>query len=314
MTLRHMKLFCAVCEQGCNTTRAAEVLHMTQPAGSLAIRELEQYYGVLLFDRIGRRLQITEAGRHLLRYAVHICVQFDEMETELRDWDTFGILRVGASITVGSQFLPKYVKAFSNIRPQTEVRAVVEPSDRLEKKILENELDFVLMEGVVHDSALVSEAYMEDHLVVICPADGRWKQGEIIMLEEFKRQKFLLREPGSGTREVFDRAIEAKGFSVTPVWEAMSTAALINAAINGLGIAVLPHRLAEGPVEQGLVVSVDVEGLDFRRYFYIVHHKDKYLTASAKVFLDLCRRYEADYPPPHFGGMYEKDRQAPICD
>ena len=141
MTIRHIRVFLAVCESGCNMTRAAEMLHMTQPAVSLAIRELEQYYGVLLFDRIGRRLQITEAGRHLLRYAVHICVQFDEMETELRDWDTFGILRVGASITVGSQFLPKYVKAFSGIRPQTEVRAVVEPSDRLEKKILENELD-----------------------------------------------------------------------------------------------------------------------------------------------------------------------------
>ena len=85
-------------------TKAAEVLHMTQPAVSLAIKELEQYYGVQLFDRIGRRLQITDAGRHFLQYAIHISDLFSDMETGLRDWNSKGILRIGASITIGSRF------------------------------------------------------------------------------------------------------------------------------------------------------------------------------------------------------------------
>lgn len=290
MTLRHIKIFCSVYEHGCNTTRAAQALHMTQPAVSLAVRELEQYYGVRLFDRIGRRLQITEAGRHFLRYASHISALFEEMEKGLRSWDNAGVLRVGASITIGSHFLPGYVKAFTSCCPQTQVRAVIEPSDRLERRLLANELDFALIEGVVHDPAILSEAYMEDHLSVICAADGKWKQDQVISLEEFKRQEFLLREPGSGTREVFNRVIEEAGFSVTPLWEACSTTALINAVINGLGIAVLPHRMIREPLEQGLVVTVEVEGLDFRRFFYMIRHKDKYLTASARSFMELCAR------------------------
>lgn len=303
MTLRHMRIFRCVCENGYNTTKAADAMHMTQPAVSLAIRELEQYYGVSLFDRIGRRLQITEGGHRLLQYATHISSMFDDMEKTMRDWDYFGLLRVGASVTIGSQFLPNYVNSFYHRHPGTDVHVLVAPSAELEQKILSSELDIVLMEGIPHSRDLICEEYMEDHLSVVCPANGVFRQGELLSIAEFKTQKFLLREPGSGTREVFDRVIQEAGFSVTPVWEAMSTTALVNAVINGLGIAILPHRMIIGPLERGQVVTVGVEGLDFYRRFQIVYHKDKYLTSSAKAFLDLCRNYEADYPHPIYQGL-----------
>lgn len=304
MTIRHLKIFLAVCDGGCNTTRAAEALTMAQPAVSLALKELEQYYGVVLFDRVGRHLQITAAGKRLWEYASHITSLFDDMEKGMRDWDTFGILRVGASITIGSQFLPNYVKAFYTRHPGTEIRAVIEPSDRLEAQILSSDLDLALMEGVSHSPSLESEEYMEDHLVVICPARGRFVQGQTLTQEEFRSQKFLLREPGSGTRETFQRVMEEAGLSVEPIWEAMSTTALVNAVINGLGITVLPHRMVLGPLSKGLVVSVRVEGLEFRRKYYIVRHRAKYLTASARAFLDLCRSYEMDYPMPRYSGLF----------
>lgn len=304
MTIRHLKIFLAVCDGGCNTTRAAEALTMAQPAVSLALKELEQYYGVVLFDRVGRHLQITAAGKRLWEYASHITSLFDDMEKGMRDWDTFGILRVGASITIGSQFLPNYVKAFYTRHPGTEIRAVIEPSDRLEAQILSSDLDLALMEGVSHSPSLESEEYMEDHLVVICPARGRFVQGQTLTQEEFRSQKFLLREPGSGTRETFQRAMEEAGLSVEPIWEAMSTTALVNAVVNGLGITVLPHRMVLGPLSKGLVVSVRVEGLEFRRKYYIVRHRAKYLTASARAFLDLCRSYEMDYPMPRYSGLF----------
>lgn len=304
MTIRHLKIFLAVCDGGCNTTRAAEALTMAQPAVSLALKELEQYYGVVLFDRVGRHLQITAAGKRLWEYASHITSLFDDMEKGMRDWDTFGILRVGASITIGSQFLPNYVKAFYTRHPGTEIRAVIEPSDRLEAQILSSDLDLALMEGVSHSPSLESEEYMEDHLVVICPARGRFVQGQTLTQEEFRSQKFLLREPGSGTRETFQRAMEEAGLAVEPIWEAMSTTALVNAVINGLGITVLPHRMVLGPLSKGLVVSVRVEGLEFRRKYYIVRHRAKYLTASARAFLDLCRSYEMDYPMPRYSGLF----------
>lgn len=305
MTIRHMIIFRTLCDVGYNSTKAAEVLHMTQPAVSLAIKELEQYYGTRLFDRIGRRLQITDAGQHFLQYAIHISDLFADMETGLRDWDSKGILRVGASITIGSQFMPSYVKAFSELCPGLDVRVTVDQSERLEQKLLSNELDFALVEGIAHEPNIVSEAYMEDHLSVICATDKGWVQGQTVSKEEFQNQRFLLREKGSGTREVFDRVISQAGINIIPVWEAMSTTALVNATINGLGIAVLPHRMILPALRQGLISTVKVEGLSFNRSFYIIHHKDKFLTASAKRFIALCKSYEADYPLPNYNGLYE---------
>lgn len=303
MTIRHMKIFLSVCDHACNTTRAAEALHMTQPAVSLAIRELEQYYGVKLFDRIGRRLSLSPAGRQFGEYAAHISALFDDMEKGMRNWDSFGLLRVGASITVGSQFLPNYVKAFYNRFPGTKVKVLVAPSDDLEEKILKNELDLALMEGIAHNPALISIPYMEDRLAVICPANSGFRPGEEITLEVFRRQNLLLREPGSGTREVFDRAMAEAGITIEPVWEAMSTTALVNAVINGLGVAVLPQRMILGPLERGQVVPIRVRGLDFRRRFNLIYHREKFLTTSAKAFMDLCQNFEEDYPLPQYQGL-----------
>lgn len=304
MTLRHMKIFLSICDNGVNTTKAAAALHMTQPAVSLAVKELEQYYGVVLFDRIGRRLKISEVGQRFREYAIHICDMFDDLEKGMRDWDSFGVLRVGSSITIGSQFLPNYVKAFYYRYPGTQVRTIVAPSEILEQKLLSNELDFALVEGIPHHPSLLSEPYMEDHLTVIAPADGKFLPWQTISIEEFKKQNFLLREPGSGTRDLFDQVTEHAGFSVTPVWEAVSTTALVNAVINGLGIAVLPHRMVTGPLEYGLVTALQVEGLNFTRHFHIIYHKEKYLTTSAHAFLDLCRNYEMDYPLPRYTGLH----------
>ena len=304
MTLRHMKIYCAVCEANYNTTRAAERLNMTQPAVSLAIRELERYYGIVLFDRIGRRLQITPAGENFLQYALRISAQFDDMEREMRNWDSIGLLRVGASITVGSQFLPSYVKVFYHRHPGTQVQVSVAPSDQLEKALMNNELDFALIEGRPHSPAMHVEEYMEDRLSVVASPRGGFRQGQKLTLEEFRKQRFLLRERGSGTREAFDKAIAIAGISVRPIWEATSTTALVNAVINDLGIAILSHRMIQGALERGLVITLGVEGMDFRRSFYIIHHRDKYLPPTARAFLDICRNYEMDYPLPKYNGVF----------
>jgi len=300
-----MVIFCSVCENGYNLTKAAEVLHMTQPAVSLAIKELEQYYGVHLFDRIGRRLQITDVGRHFLQYAIHISDLFSDMETGLRDWDSKGIIRIGASITIGSQFLPSYVKAFTEVCPGIDVRATVEQSESLERKILANKLDCALIEGVAHNPNIISEAYMEDYLSVICAPNKGWSQGQVISIDDFQKQRFLLRERGSGTREVFERVITQAGIHVIPVWEALSTTAIVNAVINGLGIAVLPHRMILPALRQGLIHTVKVEGLSFTRNFHIIYHKDKFLTTSTKRFIALCKDWQNDYPLPCYTGLYE---------
>lgn len=288
MTFRHLKIFVSLYENNFNTTKTAASMHMTQPAVSLAVKELEQYYGVALFDRIGNRLKITPAGLRFYEYSSHIIALFDEMDNSMKNWDLAGTIRVGSSITIGSQFLPAYVNSFQSRYPGTRVKAQIGPSKQLEQMILNNELDFALIEGSSHNPSFICEEYMEDHLTVICPANGQFQPGQEISIHEFCQQNFLLREHGSGTRETFENTIAAAGFSIEPIWEAVSTTALVNAVISGIGISILPHRMIADAIQQGQVIAVTVKGLEFKRKFNIIYHQKKFLTAAARSFIELC--------------------------
>ncbi len=293
MTIRHIRIFEAVCGCGCSTTKAAEALHMTQPAVSLAISELESYYGVKLFDRIARRLYLSDAGIRFLAYAKTITLTFDDMEKTVRDWDAKGMIRVGASISIGSMLMPNYVRTFRESHPDTAVKVKIDRSDKLEQAISDNSIDFALIEGMVHDPCLTCEDYMEDSLAVIVSPDT-FGNGTVLSKDEFLRMPFLLREHGSGTREIFEAALKTSSVPVPdPIWESLSTAALMNAAEAGIGAAVVPRRMAADRIRAGTVSEIHAEGIGFHRKYKIVYHRDKKLTGSALDFLDLCRNYIA---------------------
>ena len=300
MTLRHMNIFHALCENDCNTTKTAEALNMTQPAVSQAIKEMEQYYGIVLFDRVGRKLVLTKAGELLHGYAAHISALFNEVETELKSIDKYGNVSVGATLTIGSLFLPRYVKIFKDSNPQINVKGLVAPTNILENKILDYEIDLALIEGIAHSPSIVSEPYMDDELCLATMPGGKFESEQTISIDEFKKEKVLVREKGSGTREIFERATEKAGFSMVPEWEAISTSAIINAAISGLGIAVLPYRTVYPYIKYGALIKINVEGLDLKRKFFVIHHKDKCLSSSAKAFLKSCLNCETEYPCPSY--------------
>ena len=289
MTIRHIRIFEALCAAGCNTTRAAEMLHMTQPAVSLAVSELETYYGVKLFDRISRRLYLSDEGLRFLEYAKTITLTFDDMEKTVREWNTSGVIRVGASISIGSMLMPGYVKAFRQTHPGITVKVKIQRSDRLEAALTANEIDFALIEGIVHEPCLLCEDYMEDSLAVLVSPET-FADGTVLPIREFLDMPFLLREHGSGTREIFEAALEANSVPLPePLWESLSTAALMNAAEAGLGAAVVPRRMAEDRIRAGILAQIRAEGIDFRRKYKIVQHRDKKLTPAAADFLALCR-------------------------
>lgn len=296
MTIRHIRIFLKVCSCQCNLTRTAKELYMSQPAVTLAVKEMEQYYGIQLFDRLGKRLYLTEAGQQFRSYAMRIESLFDDMEKQMKNWDALGVLRVGSSITIGTQFMPDYAAMFSRMYPQVDVRVRIGTSEMIEQLLMENKLDLALVETPVHQEHLVSEAYMEDRLAVISPAQKHYKENRNLSREDFVRQRLLLREPGSGTREVFNQVMERSGLCVEPVWESMSTTALVNAVIHGLGIAVVPRRMAAGVLETGQVYELKVDGIEFRRSFYMVYHRDKLLTKTMEAFINMCREYRPDSP------------------
>ena len=180
MTLRHMKIFLAVCGSGCSVTGAAKELFMSQPSVTIAIREIEEHYGVRLFDRIGRRLYLTPAGEQFRDYAQRILALQEDLDKSMEKNAVAGSMRIGASMTVGSRRMPEYVRRYLETREtlQTDsVRVIVAPSRELEEKLLSNELDLALVEIPVHSDALTVTKYMEDTLEIIAPAEYGGAEG-----------------------------------------------------------------------------------------------------------------------------------------
>ena len=287
MTLRHLKIFVNVCGHG-STTAAAQKMHISQSSVSLALSELENHYGQKLFDRISNRLHITETGKQLLQYAEHIVSLFDTMEKGARNWDAIGVMRVGASVTIGNRLLPDYVRDFNTEQPGIEIQAVIDNTAAIEQLVLKNDIDFGLVEGLVSSDCIVVRPFMEDVLVFICAPEHPWAKMEHISTEVFKKDAaatLILREKGSAVREVVERALNIFEIECRPSWQSISTQAIIRAVGKGLGVSALPHLLVEDSVKRGEVAVFQVEGIVLVRQFSVIHHKNKFLTKTAKNFI-----------------------------
>ncbi|SHO54230.1 LysR family transcriptional regulator [Anaerocolumna xylanovorans] len=288
MTLRHMRIFVAVCTHN-SITKAADALFLAQPTVSLAIKEMEEYYGVSLFNRISHKLYLSETGRLFLSYATHIIELFDELDAKIKNWDTLGTLRIGASITTGTYLLPGLVSEFHKSHPQIKVQAAIKNSEELEKLIMLNDLDFALIEGEIHNSQIRSEKIMEDKLTLICGANHPMAGIDSTDIRQLASYDFILREKGSGTREFFDSTLMVHNLTIKPIWESVSTHAILNAVSCGLGLSVLPHIMVKPYLDTGRVKEIKINDADLVRPFYVIYHCNKFLSNSAKDFMALCK-------------------------
>ena len=298
MTLRHLRVFLAV-YQTQNVTRAAERLHMTQPTVTRAVQELERYYGVRLFERINRRLYITQSGRQLYARAVHIVGSFDRMEKELKNWDEFGLLRIGATPTLASVLLPKTLMTFEKKHPKLHVRCSVENGTHLQEALADDRLDFALIEGEVAAEHLHAEPFSEDRLILLLPPDDPRRNAPALTLRELAESPLLLREKGSMGRSFLDRVFAAHDLPLEPLMESISTHAIIQAVHAGLGISFLPQRLIRHSVESGFVATRAVDDEPFVRRNFAVWYEDKFLTRSARELLEDFHRCSADLCGDH---------------
>lgn len=268
-------------------TRAAEKLHMTQPATSLAIREMEEYYHTKLFERSGRGIRVTSAGTRLYPSAARLLSLYDEMDAEMKNWDTSGRLRIGSSISIGSCILPQLINRFSKKYPELELYVKVDSSDVIEQNILENHLDFALIEGSVHSEKLNSSVFLDDELVPVCSRFHPLAGAEDIELDSLKKEHFLMREPNSGTRQLADSSFALKNFQIKPTWESTSTAALINAVSIGLGISILPKRMLEKQLRMHQIASFTIHDLDLKRHYSLIYHENKFVSPTMQEFFDM---------------------------
>ena len=289
MTIRHLKIFIQVYRLQ-NITRAARELNLTQPAVSRSILELEQHYGMRLFERLNHRLQPTEGGKRLYARAVHLLESFDLLEQEMKQWDETGVLRIGASVTLGNFLLPQAIAAFHARHPQLQLQCLVANGAQLQQALLENRLDLALIEGGVSTCDLIAEPLGTDRLMPVLPPGHPLCFKEEVDLEELLAHPLLLREPGSAGRTFFSHLFAVRGLSPVPALESISTQAIVQAVHTGLGISFLPEQLVMQDLMRGFVATCTVKGESFVRTNYIVYHKNKVLTSRLEELITLCRQ------------------------
>lgn len=293
MSIRHLKIFIEVYKMQ-SITKAAKHLQMSQPAVTRVVQELEKYYGVILFERINRRLVVTECGKKLYAHAVHIIDTLDAMEKGLRDWDELGVLRIGASITLGNFMLPEIVKKLQAQYPNLKIRVMISNGAKLQQALLEGQLDVAIIEGRIYEEQLCFEEFADDRLVLIMPPEHPLYKADKIFLKDLQECDFLLREQGSAGRSFLDHVFAFHGFTIEPAWESTSTDALVKAVHYGLGISFLPEQLVRSDIQSGFVVTRKIEDESFKRKHCIAWHQNKFLTTSAQDFMNLCRNYNME--------------------
>ncbi|HEX2985830.1 MAG TPA: LysR family transcriptional regulator [Caproiciproducens sp.] len=287
MTLRHFKIFIAVCD-AMNMTAAAESLFMSQSAVSQAISELERYYEVRLFERLSRKLYLTQAGEKLLSYARHMNRMNADIEKDMKALHETSLIRLGASVTVGSTVLPQLVSAFKQATPSTAVEVFEDNTEQIEKRLLTDKTDIGLVEGEIISPDILSKPFMDDELVLICSRQHRFADLSVIYPDELEKEDFIIREQGSGTRKTFENVMTAHQLNWNVTWTCNNADTIKSAVIAGLGVSVISKRAVAKEVNSGELFIAAVEGIRFERKFKIAYHKNKYLTVPMRKFIDLC--------------------------
>ena len=290
MTIRHLKIFIEVAQCG-NMTAAASKLFISQPTASQAIRELEEHYGVLLFERLSKRLYITEAGKKLLFYAKEVVKEFDSLESKMSNLNKKEKIRVGATISVGDCILSDLIHRCIEENPNVEIYSFVGNTETIEEKLLSNELDIAIVEGKVKSQDLIVKPELEDYLVLICSTKHPFAQKKIIKTDELRDEIFAMREKGSGTRELFEEYMLNNGMPIKVVFEGNTPQSIKQEVIHNNCLSVISICLVENEIKDSLIHVIENEENTWNRHFSLVYHKDKLMTDAIKSLINIVKDY-----------------------
>ena len=285
MTIRHLKIFICVCKHN-NMTKAAEELFVAQPAVSNAIAEIEKHYNVKLFDRINKRLFLTDEGKSLLVKAQEVISAFDEFEDQALNSSKKPLLKIGSSLTIGKQKLPRLLRNLKENFPAIDFQISINQTSIIENKILNGTLDFAFIQGKPSDPNIRSRLVDCNNLIAVC--GNKYNIPETVTLKELCRHDLLLREDESVSREFLDHIFALHNITVTPVIESISNQALISSAVQNLGVTIMPESLMTRQLNNGSLRKINVSDYEFTRNSYLVYHKDKTFSSVKKEIFDFC--------------------------
>jgi len=288
LTFRQLETFATVARLG-SFSRAAEALHLTQPAVSIQVRQMSETVGLPLFEQTGRDIRLTAAGQELLQTARELDDSWSRFESAvdaLRGLKK-GRLRV-ALVTTAKYFLPRMLGAFCQRYPDIEIELEVANRARIVERLRANEDDLYIMSFPPEELDVVATPFLDNPLVVVAPADLPLPAGPVA-LAELTAYPFLLRESGSGTRKAVDRYLAAHGLSLQVKLALGSNEAIRDLVASGMGLAILSrHVLGEQPAAEGLRI-LEVTGFPLQQPWSVVHLRQKILSLPAQAFKEELR-------------------------
>lgn len=289
ITLRKLSVFAKVAETG-QVTKAGEVLYMSQPAVSMALAELEASAGGPLFLRQGRRLLLNDRGRLLLEPAQEILRNVANFENLLEESDREprGLLRIGASTTIGNYLLPSLIARFSELYPGAKASLQVGNTQQIEIALEQGEIDLGLIEGPSHAALLKTMPWRDDELVVIAGNEYPMSKEKSVSADMLANAAWIMREPGSGTREVFEAALSGRVNSFHISLELGHTEAIKKAVEAGLGISCLSRLAVQRELENGWLVEIKTS-LNLKRSLTILLRNDTCRTRLLQSFLGMLQ-------------------------
>lgn len=284
LTLRQLSIFEAVARH-LSYTRASEELHLTQPAVSMQIKQLEQSVGLPLFEQLGKRIYLTEAGREMERYSRSITALLQEASQVFDELK--GLKRGRLTIAVASTanyFVPQLLATFCQRHPEVTVSLTVTNRKQLLEALMENKADLVIMGQPPANLDLAAESFMENPLVVIASPNHALATAKAIPLRRLEQETFLVREQGSGTRLAMERWFRENGVTLLTPMEMSSSEAIKQGVEAGLGLGLLSLHTLEMELALGRLAILDVERFPILRHWYVVHRQGKRFSAVAQAF------------------------------
>lgn len=294
MNFHQLHIFNVVAKHRSYSKAAAE-LYLSQPTVSVHLQKLEQELGMELFEQLGRNIYLTDAGRMLFIYTQKIFALAEEAERALEELQGLhkGRIRLGAGTTPGIYYLPHLLGQFKNDYPGIELILDVANSSEIEKKILANHLDLAVIGERPSEGDLIAEPFRTDHLVMILSPSHPLLKQDNITLEDLARQRFIMREPGSGTRKAIEDAFAREGIHLRVAMEYGSTDGIKHAVAANLGISIVSELAVKLCEQTGLVVVREIPEIEIKRDFSLVYHKDKHLPPLVQTFIKATKDYAA---------------------
>ncbi|MET0340174.1 MAG: LysR family transcriptional regulator [Polyangiales bacterium] len=290
MDLHKLRAFAAVAAEG-NITRAARRLSTSQPAISKAVAELEGALGTALFDRLPRGVRLTEAGSVLLRHAERIFAAETAAEAELAELSglTRGRLSIGASTTIGSYLIPHVFSAYHRAHPEVKLELAIANTSVIQAMVLDDRIDLGLTEGFVPRAQLEAEVVHYDEMVVIASSDHPLTRVPRLAARDLARVPYIARERGSGSRDVIEAALSARGVELEPAMALGATEAIKNVVASGAGIGIVSRLAVERELMSGQLVALSVSDLDVRRALHLVRLGGKRESPAVEAFIVMLR-------------------------